>query len=609
MTRICAVGALAVLGATPFVRCSRLSLSRPGGASIALAIVLDDSMSMRADARGRTRFERARDGARDILSAAREGDAIAIVMAGAPARVALAATTDLSTARRVLDSLVVSDRATDLDGAIVLASDLIASLPQVDRRIAVLSDLADGHWGAPPLGESLGPPLWVPLAELRESKADCAVLNADQKGARVHVAIACGPDQSAVGREVVIESAEGKTLGRGPVTSAPEAEVTIALPDPGMRAERARLSGSDAIAVDDSAPVATDQARGRIAIAADPSDEQLATGGPPIVEQALTALKLDVELAPIPSVPDRIEDFAADLGIVIDDPPGLTPEQRRALAAFVEGGAVALIALGPHAAAAPLGATLEPFVTRAVTWSDTSAVGADAETASGLLAAAAPSLSPLEAEGRITLAPEDIGAMDLLLRWNDGAPLVARRVVGRGEAWLVTLPFSVDQSDLSLRSGFLGLLDAWVQTARDRVAPKRSEVGSVWSFRGAEKVTVQGPGGALAVDRSEGVPRVVPPVVGRYKLAIDGKVETRIAAPIVRELDLRPRAVVASAIRGGADSRPGSVDASGPVAMALLGLVALELALRIHAKKRATADDAVSTRIAEEEAKACDPAA
>jgi hypothetical protein len=603
------VTALAILGATPLVRCSRLSLSRPGGASIALAIVLDDSMSMRADARGRTRFERARDGARDILSAAREGDAISIVMAGAPARVALAATTDLSTARKVLDSLVVSDRATDLDGAIVLASDLIASLPQVDRRIAVLSDLADGHFDAPPLGESLGPPLWVPLAELRESKPDCAVLKADQKGARVHVTIACGPEQSAVGREVVLESVDGKTLGRGPVTSAPDGEVTIALPDPGMRADRARLSGSDAIAVDDSAPVATDQARGRIAIAADPSDELLATGGPPVVEQALTALKLDVELAPIPSVPDRIEDFAADLGIVIDDPPGLTPEQRRALAAFVEGGAVALIALGPHAAAAPLGATLEPFVTRAVSWGDTSAVGADVETAAGLLAAAAPSLSPLDAERRITLSPEDVGAMDPLLRWNDGAPLVARRALGRGEAWLVTLPFSVDESDLSLRSGFLVLLDAWARTARDRVAPKRSEVGNIWTFRGAERVTVQGPGGPLEVDRSEANPRVVPPVVGSYKLAIDGKAETRIAAPIVRELDLRPRAVLASAARGGADSRPGSVDASGPVAMVLLGLMALELALRIHAKRRAAAGAFIPSRMEEEEAKACDPAA
>src|SRR5580658_6110144 len=58
-TRGAAVLALALLGATPFVRCSRLSLQRSGGASVAMAIVIDDSMSMRAaDTAGKTRFER-----------------------------------------------------------------------------------------------------------------------------------------------------------------------------------------------------------------------------------------------------------------------------------------------------------------------------------------------------------------------------------------------------------------------------------------------------------------------------------------------------------------------------------------------------------------------
>ena len=47
--RALAVLGLAILGATPFVRCSRLSLTRNHGASVALAIVLDDSLSMRAN--------------------------------------------------------------------------------------------------------------------------------------------------------------------------------------------------------------------------------------------------------------------------------------------------------------------------------------------------------------------------------------------------------------------------------------------------------------------------------------------------------------------------------------------------------------------------------
>jgi len=609
-TRVSCVLVLALLGATPLVRCSRLSLARAAGASVGVALVIDDSMSMRADAAGRTRFERARDGARDMLSTAREGDAITIVLAGAPARVALAATTDLSTARHVVDSLVVSDRATDLDGAIALASSLIGSLPQVDRQIVILSDLADGRPDAPPLGESLGAAIWIPLPELRGAKVDCAVLRADQKAAKVRVAIACGPGETAVGRDVVLESAEGKVLGRAPVTSAPDAEISISLAETDTRPARARLSGSDAIAEDDTAPVASDVARAAIDIAADPSDEQVATGGAPIVEQALAALKLDVEQSPIPSVPERVEDFASNLGIVIDDPPGLTPEQRRALAAFVETGGVVLVALGPHAAAAPLGATLEPLLARAVTWGETSARGADVTTAAGVLAAAAPSLSVLAAPRRVTLAAEDLAAVDPLIRWDDGAPLVARRAIGRGEVWLVTLPFSVDDSDLSLRPGFLSILDAWIGLARDRLTPKRGEVGGVWSFPGAGSVTARGPTGPLMVDRGAGVSRVIPPVVGAYEVAIDGKSETRIAAPIARELDLRPRSVSPSLARAAADARPGSVDVSGPVAIVLLGLIALELALRVHARRRARAgrDNPVAARFPRE-GKACDPAA
>src|SRR5580704_8788183 len=79
-TRGSAVVVLAVLGATPFVRCSQLSLHRAAGASIAMVIIVDDSMSMRALSGDGTRFERARRGALELVSSAREGDSIALVL-------------------------------------------------------------------------------------------------------------------------------------------------------------------------------------------------------------------------------------------------------------------------------------------------------------------------------------------------------------------------------------------------------------------------------------------------------------------------------------------------------------------------------------------------
>ena len=550
-----------------------------------MAIVVDDSMSMRADAGGVARFERARQGARELFASAREGDAIALVLAGAPARVALAATTDLGAAKHAVDALSPNDLGTDLDGAVALARGLIASLPQVDRRIVVLSDLADGHPDGPPLGESSDMPMWIALPEIRIAKTDCGVLHADQRGARVRVEVGCGPGQSAVGREIIVEDASGKSLGRAPVGGS-RSEVVVLLPSSDRKADRARLSGSDAIVADDVAPVVPEAARGAVAVVVDAADESVATGGAPIVEQALGALKLDIEASPIPAVPDRVEDLSGRLGVLLDDPPGLTPEQRHVLGAFIDAGGVVLVALGPHAASAPLGATLEPILTHPISWSATTQPGADAPNAVGKLSESAQSLSELSAPHRATLSPEDAGMFEPLVRWTDGELLVARRVRGRGEVWLVTLPFSIDASDLTLRPAFLALLEAWVSAAKERAAPLRSEVGTRWKFPGAHRVEAYGPSGPLLASRDGGVIEILPTVVGAYRITVDGKPESRVAAPDPHELDLRPRPATAKAASEGLGKRSASVDVSGPVALSLLALLALEMALRLVARRR-----------------------
>ena len=585
-TRAAAVLLLALLGATPFVRCSRLSLQRSGGASVAMAIVVDDSMSMRAAAGHSSRFERARDGARELLASAREGDAVAVVLAGVPARVALAPTGDLGAARRAIDTLSESDRATDLDGSLALARGLVSSLPQIDRRIVVLSDLADGRPGAVPLGEGSPVPVWVALPELRVALSDCALMTADRGGGRVHVHVACGPGGAAAGREVVVEDPKGVVLGRATLAAGAEVDATVALPSEDATPVLARLLGGDAIAADDVASVLPEAGRGAVAVVADATEEAVATGGAPIVEQALSALKLEVDLRPIPAFPDRVEDLGGDLGVLLDDPPGLTPEQRHVLGTFLEGGGVVLVALGPHAAAAPLGASFEPLLGRAISWGDTSATGADPASATGELVESARSLADLGASRRATLAPEDVASLELIVRWTDGAPLVARRAMGRGEAWLVTLPFSVDASDITLRPAFLALLDTWVRAARERAAPKRSDVGTPWRFPGAHTVDAQGPAGPVAATQDEGIVRLVPPRIGVYRIGVDGKTEVRVAAPDGRELDMRPRAAAPSTAGAGMGEQRARVDASGEVALALLAVVAAEMAMRAWSRRK-----------------------
>jgi hypothetical protein len=583
--RAASIVGLALLGASPLVRCSKLALSR-GGASVAVAIVLDDSMSMRAKDSDGSRFSRARKGAEQILSSLREGDAAAIVFAGAPARVGLSATTDLGAARAALESALESDRATDLDGAVAIARTLVADLPQIDRRVIVLSDLADGKSDAPPLGEGGDGrvPLWVATPELgKRELQDCGILSADRSGGRARIRFACSSVAAANGRDVQIRDGS-KVIASTPLPQTALGEAAALVPGDDARELTAVLGGNDAIASDDQALVVVEAGPAAIAVAADRSDEALTTGGAPAVEQALSALHLDMAIRALPQAPDRREDTLAFAAIFVDDPPGFTPEQRHVLTGFVERGGVLVVALGRRAAAAPLGANFVPFLAHSVAFGPAAAKGAD--PASTVLGEAAATLGDLGAKGRATLEPDDASAFEPVVNWSDGALLVGRRSRGRGAVWLTTLPLSVDASDLPLRPGFLSLLDAIATDAKERSAALRGDVGAPWLFAGARQVEGEGPSGKVVAVRDDGTLRIVPAQAGPYRLLVDGAKELRVAAPVARELDFRQRRIAPETTSSSLGGGVATVDASWMIALVLLVLVAAELVVRGLARPR-----------------------
>ncbi|EYF03304.1 vWA domain-containing protein [Chondromyces apiculatus] len=584
--RALAVAALALLGATPLFRCSHLSLARQGGASVAMAVVLDDSLSMRAKLPGgQARFERAVEAARQLAGGLAPGDAAAVVLAGSPPRVALASTTNLAAVREALDGLTPSDRSTDLDGALALARDLLEGLPQRDKRVVLFSDLADGSPGAPALEGSGEVALWVPLPELAASGEDCAVLRAERAGRRARVRVACtGP--VGAGKRVEIR-AGAEALGGVPLEPGWRAgEVAVELPEKAPEVLSAVLGGGDAIESDDVAPLVSTGGPLSIAAVVDQASTQVATGGPPPLEQALAALELEAEVRPLPAVPESAEELAPHAALVVDDAPGFTPEVRRALVGWVERGGVALLTLGRRAAAAPLGAGFEPMVPGVVRWGPSAVRGADAAESS-LLGMSGSSLEDLAPEGRAVLEPAALEApAEALVRWKDGAPLLLRRPMGRGVVLVLTLPLSTEESDLVLRPAFLALLDHFVSTARARGGARRIDAGETWTFDGYRTVEVARvlPGEG----KEEGVPvteverrlRATPGVAGLYALTLDGERSTRVVSLAEREVDLRPRKVQESARAASLGGRDASVDASPYVALALLVLVAAELLLR-----------------------------
>ncbi len=579
--RALAVIALALLGATPLARCSRLSLAR-GGASIAVAIVLDDSMSMRRRTGPSTpiHFARARAGAHEIVASLVEGDAVAIVLAGAAPRVALAATTDRTAAKAALDALVVSDRATDLEGALAVARTLIADLPQADKRVVLLSDLADGHRDGSTLALDGAIPAWNALPDLAADGLDCGVAGADRAGLRVKVTVACGPSASAEGRPVEIVDEKGAVVERSTVQRS-RAEVTLVLKAEPPGSLVARLGGLDALAEDDVAPVVTESGPSAVAVVAEAASGSEGPSGAPAVEQALLALAVDSTIRPLPVLPDQPQDLSAFAAIVLDDPPGLTPEQRRALAAWVESGGVVLIALGRRASTAPLGATFEPFLARGPTYAPSPVAGARRPALHPGLAGAAETLGDIAPRGRATLGEADAHGYQVDIAWADGAPLLLRRSLGRGEAWVLTLPFRVDESDLALRPGFLSLLDAFVREARRHAAPRRVEVGSTWVFERPRALAVDGPAGPVSVVRDPDAARVTPAVLGLYRVREGERSESRVASVATREMDLQPRKISGESRREPLGAAHARVDVSWMAALLLMACLTAELVLRL----------------------------
>jgi hypothetical protein len=208
----------------------------------------------------------------------------------------------------------------------------------------------------------------------------------------------------------------------------------------------------------------------------------------------------------------------------------------------------------------------------------------DPASATQALADSVQSLADLSPTGRATLAPEDASAFEPFARWSDGPPFAARRALGRGEAWVTTLPFAVEASDLTLRPAFLALLDAWIAEARLRASPRRTDIALPWTFPGARDLQVEGPAGPLATSREHGVVKVVPTLLGAYRISVDGRTEVRVAAPLAREIDLRPRRVAPATGGSALGERHASVDVSWFIALALLGLTTVELLMRVYAR-------------------------
>jgi hypothetical protein len=260
---------------------------------------------------------------------------------------------------------------------------------------------------------------------------------------------------------------------------------------------------------------------------------------------------------------------------------------RNALSHWLARGGVGVAFLGPKAATAELGATLEPFAQHAVRWELTGQTSVDAASL-GWLGNESESLTDLGNKSRTRFDPAELQDARQLARFADREPFLLERAPGHGLLLTFALPTSVSQSDFALRPAFLALLDHALTEARTRTGARRTLVGTPWSFPATSSVEITGPDGQrhkLEPARSVGSQsdqqlRFVPELHGRYALSVDGERQERIVTLDPSEIQSAARAPQSGASAASKGSERAQVNASPELALGVLALFLVELAYR-----------------------------
>ncbi len=570
--RIALVLGLALLAAAPWRNDFSFHVDHERGASVALAIVLDDSMSMRISVGSQTAFERAQAAATSAIASLQAGDAVAIVAAGRPPRALLPATGDFAGAREALDALLPGDRSTDLDGALNMAAEMLASAPQQDRRIVVLSDLLG--MDASPISLPSGIRVDAPLQLPSRTEADCGIQSALRVGAQLQATILCvdlteeTDRQLAIVEKGVVQATHSVRLHDGPqVVWLPAGTI-------GSAESWVRLTSPDALPSNDGAPIAASRhARTRVGLVA-PSGRVVVTGGGSPVELALRALEPDAgwtTLASPPEEPPRYADF--DL-LSLDDVPGLSAGARTAMGPWLREGGTVLLALGPESTRAPLGSNFEPLLMGGVTWEQGN-WGLEMTSLAPWAARDGLASLPGKVRASFTVAPEFVQA-----KWTDGAPFLASIPMGRGLALVLGTPLDAASTDFVLRPAMLSIIGRALRASQGQ--EDQIEVGEHWRRDSASSIQLTTWSGTEWVERA--LPAAGPTVdthqAGRYRFLTPLGTRERIASVPADEFQRVHRGWTGDHPVDTGARAPRQRDLSPTIVWICLACIALELIFR-----------------------------
>jgi len=461
--RIAVVCVACLALAAPYVTAS---LSFGDGRVASAVIVIDDSMSMMRTDGGRRLLQLAAARAAGAAAALPEGSEVALVLAGAPARVLLSRTAALAEVDAALSSLPeVSHRGDDLVGGVQLAVRQLGGASHDSRRILVLSDFAKHtRFDASTIALG-GARLQLQRMGAEPSTGNLAITSA------VATPDPTTPGQSSVAVEIaghgelpshVTLAADGAESIRVELASGGGRGV-LHLPTPGPDDDpvvAVELTADDALA--------DDNVRAVVAGRRDAVDILLINGDPQPTSRGdeLFYARHALRLAPddrggMPRVRsvdgaalESIELVQFDIVVManVKAPSGPTADR---LLAFVRAGGGLWFAAGDHVEPQRYNARLGKLLPAHIRGLQREAdVGLTAPEGAAQWRQTAGGLGRVAAKSRLML--ESGGTP--LLSFTDGMPALVSRQVGSGRVALLALPLDDAWSDLPLRPGYMPLL-------------------------------------------------------------------------------------------------------------------------------------------------------
>ncbi|PIE18543.1 MAG: hypothetical protein CSA65_04455 [Proteobacteria bacterium] len=595
--RVALLVAVALMLARPYAEVPS-TLPSTGSTPIAAAIIIDDTASMAGRLPGGTLLDEARRRALTLVDQLPPGSLAVVVRATASAEPHLRLDGDRRTLRRAIQRIPQTARAAHLDDALLRARRLLAGATAA-RHLFVFTDLAKTSLPRTPPrpGRSKRVHLHAidvaPAAGL--SNRAIVALSAHSSSAPGHRSMQlrarvcrfggrAAPDAPTLVEPLSL-TIDGKLTARGslrvPSSGCAEKTFDHAFARPGVHRAVVALS-PDALPLDDHRHLQLEVA-GELRVLlvnGDPSplrhaDELFYLRA--ALETAVSGQQRIVARVLTPAELSRARFTTFDV-VVLANVADLSSQTAAALDGFVRGGGGLLITVGSNTRAARYARRLSQLLPQQLRSPISPSPSAGAgqlrlgrvDTEHPLFSGAgAVGLAEARFSRVFRLRPSTRPGRRVLLRYDDGSPLLVEARYGAGRTMLLTTTIDRDWSDLAIRPGYLPLVQGlarYLAGAADQRIPRSLLVGARAQLtfpQGMRRLRVAEPGGVeRSWDRGEA------DAEGRVSFVTEGSGFFRVTALDANgEAHLRPRdSFAVNTDPSESDTRKGQLGTGGPAA-------------------------------------------